>query len=539
MQELQLNAETQFNLEENRFFVLGPKPVATLPVDHPITMKLRRIEREEMPEVWGTLGLADDSDPQKLGLLDGTAQFSGRGNLASRGVTAEEIQLIKQSSPDLDDTDLIVERFLNLSKMSFDRFENAEGKRPTLRLTVMVPPSHGALAFFLHQDPSGDEEAIEYLQPQPTKKHSTSKRDRLTYLFDMPASFFQEGNDTENPIETRIIKILTFPRKGRTSKEVIHRAAQYLFKKKRYVFQVYDREANGFIPNEEIDTNKPTLLLLHGTFVNTMKTFGGLLDDPDGRPSWLSYMTRQGGPYQQVIGFDRPTILDGIFENEENLLEMLAGKTFNHPVDVISGSVGGLLAKHLARSEAARAHLHVRRGALVACSNGVKYFKIGQGVARFLSIMARAARRSRRTLAGLIASLAQHSAEYFLELPGSRIQTPGSAELEELLGSTPLTDTSFLPVPGDYRPLKKGNRFFRTLGELAVDGIVSGLYGTTAHDWVVETEKQWIMKPGKADTLPGYGQMAPFNAIHTHLLADEAVKQAILMYLESPVPLAA
>ncbi len=141
--------------------------------------------------------------------------------------------------------------------------------------------------------------------------------------------------------------------------------------------------------NRGLDPDKKTLLLIHGTFSITTPwvvqatpstnledielpkpenehkgSFGEflertLLNTPVGTqkigPSFLKSWMDGETKYQQVLAYDHSTVRQGIIQNVEELMTLLKDIggddfEFTQPVDIITGSRGGLVGQHLANT---------------------------------------------------------------------------------------------------------------------------------------------------------------------------------------------
>lgn len=138
----------------------------------------------------------------------------------------------------------------------------------------------------------------------------------------------------------------------------------------------------------------------------------------------------------------------------------------------------------------------IGQGALVACANGVGYFTAGWKVAKLLTVAKALLRGTGHPVLAFITGMAQHSAQYFLKLPGCRAMTPGSDWLESVAAVEPTVQRpTYLPVIGDFAPRSlKGAGLFRRWGARGLDLLIMPILGRR-HDWVVGTRRQAIMPP--------------------------------------------
>lgn len=117
----------------------------------------------------------------------------------------------------------------------------------------------------------------------------------------------------------------------------------------------------------QIDVNKRTLLLIHGTVATAKGTFGsfGICYNPHqrdknrqrglengknrfGHPFVLDRLMRAEGGYEQILAFNHPTLSQSLRGNIRDLMSLLPEKPFAQPVDIISGSRGCQIARYLA-----------------------------------------------------------------------------------------------------------------------------------------------------------------------------------------------
>ncbi len=470
--------------------------------------KILRRRRSSAEEVWGTLGMADNSPPAWTGQL----ACSEAGNLRSlpeesEPVTCEEIGLIKQTFPEsAADGRRIRERYISLEQVELpvfpDRFRDEDV--PRLRLTVMLDPDEGAEVYVQLYPVGGrshDEVDLEYIQPRPTERHDCSVRDRLTYLIPiLPRRRIEEDDEggwfrlaSRRHAERFVIKILTFRRRNSESETIVGRAFYHLWS---HTHQLVGWQAGEGrfrpIDGSAVRPDVRTLFLIHGTLSHTEQAFAGLLEG--GTASWVA--ERYGpGPrqYGQIIGFDHPTFSEDAADDARALMERLGpGFRFGAGLDLVTHSRGGLLAKHLMLHTGA---FPARRAALAACANGVGYLTAGHRISKLLSVL-RAGARGSQPILGSILALAQHSGEFLLGLPGSRLMTPGSDRLAAVLKPLPQpTRPILLPVVGNYTAdLSRDRRFFRRWAERGLDLLLKAFLGRQ-HDWVVGTREQYIMDP--------------------------------------------
>lgn len=535
------NATWAHNTRGTQFLPLGSVARSDVPVS---LNAQRRIDREvagPQPDIWGTLGAWRDDDARA---------FKGRLRISERG---DEHSVVEQSGdatiqlindikggllPGLDSS-RVRERFIDLSELWFDRFAGrtfALDQVFALRLTVFVRPGEGALVVLQHGRLGGG--GVEFIQPEPTgPDFSCSARDRLTYRIPLPldapidkaSTVAGDVKVTLRENATRIaaqtsIKILTYQRGNSTSAEVVARALRALGRDK-YQLHKWDVNEGCFTPAApaQVRRDVKTLLLLHGTFSSTRASFGPLAQE--GTFSWLENMAIAQRRYGQILSFDHETVFDGLVENTAQLLQATGGGLLA-PVDVVSHSRGGLLTKHLAiRAQG----MQVERAVLVACANGVGYFRVARGLSRMLSVLYRLSRLS--TIGSAIVALAQHSIDAVLSFNGLKVMIPGSKELASVMTTAVprgRVQTRYLPIPGDYdRALVSEDGFFKRLGASGLDLVLKAILGGQ-HDWVVGTKNQGILAQGAG--LPNYTPKL-VQTIHTSYFGKPQVRATIQSYL--------
>lgn len=523
--------------DKTKFILLGKcNPIKG---SKPAINKLKGEMRESSSSIWGTLGMADDSSP----LWEGTVRYSGVGCKdsvpeESYDATLDEIKLIYDGrSSNINSnkrSKIVTERFISFENITFHEFPELFTIQdiPSLRLTLFLESDEGAMVFYQHT-PQGDrvvkhkagtksdESEIEYILPKSTERNDCSSRDRLTYHIPIlppkkiieksPNTFVQTGNKRK---EKFIIKILTFRRENSESETIIKKLYYHIFKHTHKLL-LWNPTINKFeVPDgSEIDGSKKTLFLIHGTMSHTRQAFKGLLEGNN--RSWIAGHYGSGrGKFEQIIGFDHPTFAEGPKENVLALLDRLPkGFRFQAPIDTITHSRGGLVAKYIALNIP---QIPIGRGALVTCANGCGYYTAGWGVAKFLSVTKAILKGSGNPWLSFIAGIAQHSAEFFLNLPGSKAMTPGSDILKSIADVNPPGNIKYLPIIGDYDPnlIRKG--FFKRLAVRGLDLIIKPFLGKH-HDWVIGTKEQYIMPSDTYPTgyLPGRYRRHMQKAMHS------------------------
>lgn len=493
-------------------------------------------------ELWGTLGPWDSYSPQGW---NGALTFSNHGSEYSVPTMSgsETISLIDSVTRTtlLAAQARVRERFIDLSDLTFSHSEPSFllSEQPALRLTLFVRPDEGALVFLQHG--ALGEDGADFITPEPTGQgHSCSRRDRLHYRIPLLLerglqSAQPTGNDVQieavqdggSPPARTALKILTFQRQNSPSHEVVRRALARLGRDKSKLWRWHLSQGRWELTGpEDVHREAKTLLFLHGTFSSTQGSFASLAEG--GTWSWLQNASIARQRYQQVLAFDHDTVLEGLEANEDQL-ERAIGCTLAKPLDVVTHSRGGLLAKHLA---VRGRFFEVERAAMTGCANGVGYMRALSGFARFLSVM-------RRLLgftgAGdLVVALAQHSVDFVRKLPGLEIMDPDGASLAAIVRATvpaARTQTQFMPIVGDYdRRLVHEERFFKRLAMNGVDLVIKAILGGQ-HDWVVGSAEQAIVAPGHL--APG-SILTPVSTWHTGYYGLEEVRERAQAHLLRP-----
>lgn len=482
---------------------------------------------EKPSAIWATLGWSDNSPFKPSGALE----FSKDCNLDSKGVTLNEVLNIWDFNPMSQKKGFKVqERFINFDKTDF-HFEKNEfdfSEIPTLQLTLFLNPDEGAIVYYQHSDKEdyhSNKADVEYILPQRTDSNYSSDRDRLHYVFPIiPPKLTAYNEDTgklylkpEEIESSFIIKVLTFKRHNLAADELYKEASSNInlwldsnLKKvgqhqkkeglngkshrnrnfhfvgnRKYSLLKFDSNHDEFfsIDKNSIDTSKKTLLLLHGTFSSTSASYNQLY----GNDNSLLKKFIQHGIFDQIIGFDHPTMIHDAFDNSRVLYSQLDGLVFEKAVDILSYSRGALLAKWLA-SDPQNNFFETANIITFSGANGIGYFKSNKYVSKGLSII-------KKIIPGptskLVGALAQFSAEFFLQLPGNQQMTPNNQKLVKILTTRLLSeDTRVQTVASDWDRTLETNSSKRPFTR-ALDGIIKFILGPK-HDWVVGFAEQQI-----------------------------------------------
>lgn len=471
------SAAKQRNTKGEEFIPLGKLPSGN--IFSRIMDKINKNINGEVSELWGTIGWEDGSPVGWTGNIE----ISEDGNYTSSGLTGQEVDLIKEFNQNIAlSGERIKERFISFDHVDFGGYFPEK----KLRLTVMLKPEESALVFRQVTDPmdSFSNGGIpEYVLPET----SSEGRDRLTYFFTPPSMLDREQG------KRNVIKVLTF-RVQDSRYEGILRPIETA-----YQLLLFNPQSNRFVPMHPttvVDKGLKTLLLIHGTANKVIKqdgtgSFADLLrPDRTTSYSWLQRIIRDGG-YQQVIGFDHPTLIEEPAQNAAWLKSRLGDTPFSYPLDVITTSRGGLLGKYIANDRQGNLKIPIRRVIPVACANGVDYLTNLDGVMRWVRVLrVLAGLTGDRAKAAMVSALAQLPKDYIRNLPGLRVQCPGHPALNYILQARPVGNTVYFPVVGDFIP---GNH--HQLKGIFIN-LLPGRFLGPNNDWVVATQKQCIMPPG-------------------------------------------
>ena len=528
MLSLNINKSELFEWSDKVFLPLGiPHNLLNTTNRQQLEKKLSGNSQLKPISTWGTLGWKNDEHFKPEGVIE----FSRKGNLTSEGSTLKEIQNIWDFNPLSREKDFRVkERFINFDKLDF-KFSKTNfdyDDLPMLRLTLFLDPDEGAMVYYQHsekQNFNSTQANIEYILPQRTDEDYSTDRDRLHYYFPIVTNGITEFDDNSGKLilldkskdTSFIVKILTFKRNNLPAKALYNEASNSinlwtsakskvdsikasisveqkkkipghsisLIGTKKYAILKYDELLDQFVcsDKEQIDPAKKTLLLLHGTFSNTSGSYGKLYNNSR---SLLKRMIKHG-IFEQIISFDHPTVTHDAFQNSQILYRLIQGFRFEQSVDILSYSRGALLAKWLASDKDNKlfktANIMTFSGA-----NGVGYYKSGKFVAKGLSIL-------RKLIPGptskLIASLAQFSAEFFLELPGNQQMTPENERLLKILKAKLINPrTRVQTIAADWNKSLITHPIKRPFARV-MDGVIKLILGPK-HDWVVGFREQEI-----------------------------------------------
>ena len=445
-------------------------------------------------DFWATLGRQDNGSVSNSWSGSIVCSKAGNNSFTDRGrKIREEAQQLSSLYSNLNpDVSSVTEKFISLKDVQFSAADPASRK---LRLTIMINEGEHALTFLQHTDITdvkSQDGAFEYILPETVDP--LGKKDRITYLFEVPV----RSND--GAFQT-VIKVMTF-RSEITLKSTVGEVKDKLRALDNpYGIKLFDPATNKFMAVADqdiatkIDKNKKTLLLIHGTISSIQKSYGDLYDSGKSTAAttqhdWLQKQIIGGKKYEQVIGFDHPSIVDSPQQNADKLFSLLAplGK-FSKPVDIITTSRGGLVGKCVITTP--QDVFTVDRAATVACANGVELLNTGQGLGRLIGVLRHMDEEPVSKAALLLLQLVVKVA---LAQPGIKIMDKDNPELQALRVKPPAPankNMRYLPLCGDYK--LSGNH---PPGWKFFDLLLSGLMKDGHHDWVVESDFQVIMPEG-------------------------------------------
>jgi hypothetical protein len=562
------------NQFDKRFLILGDY---TLINKYTKTKKQKKIVRKQqrgkLPGVWGTLGWKNDQafNLEVINSKTGNTNENKRDIITTQII--EEIDSFNSSIKEISND--VVERFINFENTNFN-IDWAKIKTyddiPELRLDLFVKDEEGVIVFHYHQlkenfQQLNDESVYEqFIQCQKTDDNYTTKRDRLTYYFKVLPPYkynITKNNQIEWTEELRttsfILKIITFERISGTPGEILNdffskenikllastsgaSATYSLFGKNKNELLIYDNTVksssvassnkNRFdmygaffkVDNEhKIDENKKTLLLIHGTFSNTLNTFESLIKLRNNSSELEDFLSIN--QYKQVIAFNHPTISADVFDNLKAFKKLLREVKFKKSVSLLAASRGCILAQAIGANKTIP--FIVDKCLMFSPANGVGYFDVGEKIATGLGIL-------KKVLSGrpssYVLALLQFSAEYFLEQPGAQQMTFNSKELKKVTNAKLANkESKYTAVINEWQKIlinKKGTRFWMQIA----DGIIKLMLGNE-HDFVVGVKGQRnLPKQYNVTEIPMASTHCKYFSIGgLHIRNGNAVNLAIFM----------
>ncbi len=492
--------------------------------------KIKRQQKTKVKEAWATLGWNHYNKHLKA---SGSITFSTEGNYNSDSVTLDMVKAIRGSTAGTLPDEFVLERYIDLSKLDLqwtkDKFHI--DKLPELRLTLFLDNSEGALVYYdygsrLHHS---SDEGIDFITPEPTNASHSTDRDRLNYYFPIIPHKSVEAIEGDNGDFTHqmseineaarfVIKILTYKRgSGKSTKIVkdgIDILINHLEKKgkeeeisERYDLLVFNPAANDFESTKDggqVDFDKKTLMLVHGTFANTRQSFGGLFAEVNGARDTFLQQLIQEGIFEQIIAFDHRYLFDDAFDNAENLKRLLGQNTFSRPISLMGTSRGGVVAYVLAK-EGICPNFTVEKVLTVSAAFGVGYLLHAKNALGFLNNL----KRMSQVTMPILAVVAQHSAEWFISQPGLQQIRLGSKPLSRVLAKDARHNAvTYLNIRTDWdKSIATGFKAPKVLLDWSIR-----IFLGKQHDWVVGYEHQHHHVQGRS--LPA----KHIAGVHTRIL---------------------
>lgn len=519
-------ASNLYAMKDKSFLLLGGDVNVHQPemVDE-LELKIRKESLLTPEDIWGTLGWKHKS---KNFDLKGKVQFSEYGTPHHKENQNKQIRNIWAINPLSKSNDFsVLERTINLDETIFeiDQLKCSYQDIPALRLTLFVQPDEGAIVYYEHRSKDASnttEPLIEYILHQGKKE-----ADRQDYYIPITPKFKVDYDEVSKELVLNLkddntsftIKILTFKRNPLIPGDLFNEAKNQINlwtndKRKhqmsgierlgrkdprpiypylgdsKYALWLFNPKINTFeLANFKktrsrryVDFTKKTLLLLHGTFSDTLGSYGKLYDKNGTVLKEL--MEGQGKVYDQIISFDHPTISRNVFDNSKELYRLIGANKFSKSVDILGYSRGGLFSTWLACDE--NPAFEVGKILNFSPAKGVGYFEKAAYVEKLLSILQYFMPSA---VCKLITFLAQESAGFFLDLPGCQQMKPNSDPLVKVLtASFKSPSTSLKNIVADWdSTLMPG--FFSKIGGQSLDSILKAFLGSK-HDWIVGFEEQ-------------------------------------------------
>ncbi len=552
MAGLKIQEALQAGESRQQFLYLGDENFINTAVGASfVSQKINKLHTGFQEKFWGTLGNFDNSRIQWRGEL----LHSREGQFESEGITRElKEDLIKALGTTELNTHQIRERFISFDGVDFpdDLRENK-----ALRLTLFLNPNEGALVYYQlfdadEADPDmGSHKGFDYdfIQPEATKNDAglidfnVDKRDRLSYQIELLPKFLPaEAGSAERVRNRFVVKVLTFLREAATAESIIERSEARLFKsEERYRLLVFNRDNDAFEAPDPVRnplfSDRLTLFLIHGTFVDTEASYEALLSRSNGKASLLKrYLESEDTPHTQAIAFDHPTLFDDAAENCQRLMKALGvyepGFVFRTKVDVIGTSRGALVAKYLAmafeQNNGSNPRVPVGKIVTVSGANGCGYLSKGKF---FINTLLKLLKKGSPAQLALV-NMAQLSIKYLSTRAGLDLMTPDSARLNSILNYQPPANSgvSVLPISADFeveRAASLGKKlaaFFLRVGDKAVQQLLG-----REHDFVIGTREQQMPQPFALAQEKGN---KIFHAVHGRVLDLDEVWPLINQYLK-------
>lgn len=277
----------------------------------------------------------------------------------------------------------------------------------------------------------------------------------------------------------------------------------------------------------DIDINKKTLLLLHGT---AKGSFNGLLRGKKntkgsfkylynkkfkGNDHWFEYLVKQTNrpiKYEQIITFEHETLLHNPQQNVEKFIKKLKldELKFQQPIAVIAASRGSLLAKYLSSSPL-HAHLPIDRVAII--SGGYSdYMDDARGIEALVNMMMTYTPFNPATKFILTLSL-----DVISQLPGLEVQNKNSPHFKELIRKN--NEVYYFNIINNFLPQKGLGKMFKSIAHVFLG---------PENDLALSLAAQQDYRPGKV-----HPSAPPLKGMKSHGkgVEDEGFKDALFNFL--------
>lgn len=546
MKTFDFDLDELFSFNNRTFIPLGgEKPVEK--VKDWFQKKLKKETSEDTADVWGTLGWSDNTPFR----LKGKIKHSRRGNTNDgdgHKLTEQQIEDLRSINPKLTkNPGEVRERFINFDDVKFDLPDEFDpNDLPQLRLSLFLKPTEGAIVYYEHHEKDNykDEDAFqEYIMYE---KEAQPMRDRLSYCFPVEPKYQLEevpgkpGKFRQTNTETGLsftIKILTYKQSAESEGELYREALSELNSAKN------DLLNNGVIMNTlvgkakyellrfdpksetgsdvidakydkgmvkyggrfvrvtkaaDVNVNAKTLLLIHGTFVDTMKSYHDVIlrKGVNGdQPSYLQYLLASG-KFEQILAFDHPTLSHDAGQNIQWLKERMRelGLSFkDNPIDVVTTSRGALVGEYMAADPECAELFPMRKVLMFSAANGSGYFTTGKMISSGLSLW----KKSASGPAGkVVLALLQLSVDYILRQPGAVLMTINHKQkvLESILAAKPNNPALIYKcvVSDWHKDLVPKDKWLMRPATIVLDVVIKLNLGLK-NDWVIGCQRQELV----------------------------------------------
>lgn len=282
-------------------------------------------------------------------------------------------------------------------------------------------------------------------------------------------------------------------------------------------WQQKDNFLSMILPN---DRPARILLLVHGTFSNTVSSFGALTVQPAGQ----RFLGLALDHYDAILGYDHYTLAETPAQNAEAMFEALLKlqkQSQGIEIDSISFSRGGLVYRYLTEQiiPFEKTQLAFRKSIFVGCTNaGTElandenwkylvdfYTNIVAGASRLLGMFpsaklpAQIFSQAIQTIGSLVKYMAQ-DAVADNSVPGLSAMDP-EGRFVTAINTIPATRTrpgasSYYAIGSSFEPDRKtyAGKLGKRLAFKVADGFVDQLMGE-ANDLVVNTDSMFIVDP--------------------------------------------